>query len=375
MVIKLFSIGAVLLAAVTSLFAVEPIRIGAIYCDSGELAPLDLPSLAGARTAVALCNSSGGIGGIKVELIHLPTASSAESVTASVRTIVDKYPDVAGFVGLSDSGLALAAGREARRAKKVFITSGATSPLLPKQVGGGFFLACFGDNVQAAAAAEWLWHHKGARRVAVLYDPRRIYTRLLQRYFSAAFENRGGTITDVVAVRPGGELELPSGLAGDHAVFLSMETASDAQMVIAKLRAAGFRGPVVGGDGYDNPSAWRGNALARNVFFTTHAFPATGPGAAGPAVLSDFRRAFRGGVPGAFSGLGYDATRLLIAALQGTDGKLTNRVQNGRALAGVTGRIAYAPDSHVPAKPVAIHEAVRPDRTILQLTPAAVPAP
>jgi len=54
---------------------------------------------------------------------------------------------------------------------------------------------------------------------------------------------------------------------------------------------------------------------------------------------------------------------------------LTNRVQNGPALAGVTGRIAYAPDSRVPAKPVAIHEAVRPDRTVLQLTPAAVPAP
>ncbi len=103
MMIKLFSIGAALLAALTSLAAGEPIRIGAIYCDSGELAPLDLPSLAGARTAVALCNSSGGIGGRKVELIHLPTASSAESVAASVRTIVDKYPDVAGFVGLSDS--------------------------------------------------------------------------------------------------------------------------------------------------------------------------------------------------------------------------------------------------------------------------------
>lgn len=375
MMFKFFSIGAVLLAAVSPLAAVESIRIGAIYCDSGELAPLDLPSLAGARTAVALCNQSGGIGGKKVELIHLPTASSAESAAASVRTIVDKYPEVAGFVGLSDSGLALAAGREARRAKKVFLTSGATSPLLPKQVGEGFFLACFGDNVQAAAAAEWLWQNKGARRVAVLYDPRRIYTRLLHRYFSTAFKNRGGTITDEVAIRPGGELELPSGLAGNDAVFLSMETASEAQMVIAKLRAAGFRGPVVGGDGYDNPSAWRGNALARNVFFTTHAFPATGPGAAGPAVLADFRRAFRGGVPGAFSGLGYDATRLLLAALQATDGKLTNRVQNGPALAGVTGRIAYASGSRVPDKPVAIQEAARPGYTILQVTPTAVPAP
>lgn len=363
------------LAAATSWAAAEPVRIGAIYCDSGELAPLDLPSLAGARTAVALGNQSGGIGGRKMELIHVPTGSSAESAAASVRTILKKYPDVAGFVGLSDSGMALAAGREARRAEKVFITSGATSPLLPKQVGAGFFLACFGDNVQAAAAAEWLLQSKGARRAALLYDPRRIYTRLLQRYFRAAFEQGGGQITDRVALHPDKALQLPQGLADNDAVFLAVETASDAMTVMAKLRAAGFRGPVVGGDGYDNPSAWRGKALARDVFFTTHAFPAAGPGAAGPAALSAFRVAFPGGVPGAFSGLGYDATRLLIAALRSVEGKLTARLQDGPALAGVTGRIVYAAGSRVPAKPVAIYDAARPDRPLLQLTPAAVPAP
>jgi len=292
-----------------------------------------------------------------------------------VRTILTKYPDVAGFVGLSDSGLALAAGREARRAKKVFITSGATSPLLPRQVGPGFFLACFGDNVQAAAAAEWLLRSKDARRVAVLYDPDRVYTRLLQRYFIDAFEAGGGKITQRVAFRPGAGLDLPRSLAGNDAVFVSAETALDALAVIANLRAAGFRGPVVGGDGYDNPAAWRGNALSRDVYFTTHAFPAVGLEAAGPAALSDFRRAYRGGVPGAFAGLGYDATRLLIAACRRGEGGLAGHVQNGAPLAGVTGRIAYTSGSRVPAKPVAIYDAARPDRAMLQLTPAVVPDP
>jgi branched-chain amino acid transport system substrate-binding protein len=375
MLIKLSLAGAALIAAVLPLSAAEPIRIGAIYCDSGELAPLDGPSLAGARTAVALANQSGGIDGRKIELVHVPTGSSTEAVAASVRTILAKYPDVAGFVGLSDSGMALAAGREARRAKKVFITSGATSPLLPRQVGPGFFLACFGDNVQAAAAAEWLLRSKGARRVALLYDPRRIYTRLLQGYFAEAFEQGGGRITDRVAIRSGAEWDLPRGLAANDAVFLSVETASDAQTVIAKLRAAGFRGPVVGGDGYDNPAAWRGNELSRDIYFTTHAFPAVGRGAAGPAAVSDFRRGYRGGVPGAFSGLGYDATRLLIAALPARDGQLAGKVQNGPPLAGVTGQIAYAPGDRVPAKPVAIYDAARPDRAMLRLTPAVVPAP
>ena len=373
--IKLSFVGAALIAAVIPLSAAEPIRLGAIYCDSGELAPLDGPSLAGARTAVALANQSGGIGGRKIDLIHVPTGSSAEAAAASVRTILAKYPDVAGFVGLSDSGLALAAGREARRAKKVFITSGATSPLLPRQVGPGFFLACFGDNVQAAAAAEWLFRSKGARRVAVLYDPRRVYTRLLQRYFVEAFVQGGGRVTERVAIRPGAEWELPQGLTANDAVFVSVETASDALTVITKLRAAGFRGPVVGGDGYDNPAVWRGNALSRDVYYTTHAFPAVGRGAAGPAALSDFRRGYRGGVPGAFSGLGYDATRVLLAALEGGDGKLAGKVQNGPPLAGVTGRIAYLPGNRVPAKPVAIYDAARPERAMLQVVPAVVPAP
>jgi hypothetical protein len=130
-----------------------------------------------------------------------------------------------------------------------------------------------------------------------------------------------------------------------------------------------------GGDSYDNASAWCGNALARDVFFTTHGFPATEPGAARPAMLSDFRRALRGGVSGAFSGLGFDATRSLIAALPATHGKLTDRVQNGPALAGVTGRIAYPPGSWVPAKVVALHEASRPDRPMRQLASATVLPP
>ena len=63
------------------------------------------------------------------------------SVTAAVRSALEKNPDIAAFISLSDTDLALAAGREARKAGKVFVTSGATSPLLPGQVGGHFFLA------------------------------------------------------------------------------------------------------------------------------------------------------------------------------------------------------------------------------------------
>ena len=39
------------------------IRLGAVYSTSGDLAPLGVPSLEGAKTAVNQINASGGIGG------------------------------------------------------------------------------------------------------------------------------------------------------------------------------------------------------------------------------------------------------------------------------------------------------------------------
>jgi branched-chain amino acid transport system substrate-binding protein len=349
-----------------------PWKIGAVYCNAGPQKALDEPSWRGAQAAVALRNKSGGINGQPVELIRIATDSSPTSVAAAVRSALQADPDIAAFIGLSDTDLALAAGREARKAGKVFVTSGATSPLLPSQLGGRFFLACFGDNVQAAAAADWL-RAKGAKNVAVIYDRGQTYPRLLGRYFSEAFEAAGGTVTDQIAFRAGESVGLPTDLKSCDAVFVSAETAADAERVIAKLRGAGFTGSVVGGDGYDTPSTWTGNALAKNVFYTTHAYPARGPGAADAATLSAFRANYRGGTPDAFSGLGFDAARVVIDGLARGGKDLAKDIQSRTDVAGVTGAIKYDGGRRIPSKPVAIIDAERPRQILRQVTPSRVP--
>lgn len=358
--------------ALVSTASAAPVKIGAVYCNAGPLKALDEPSWRGAQAAVALRNQSGGINGQPVELIRIAADSTPASVAAAVRSALQTHPDLAAFIGLSDSDLALAAGREARKAGKVFVTSGATSPLLPKQLGKGFFLACFGDNVQAAAAAEWL-RAEGAKKVAVIYDEDKIYTRLLRRYFNQAFTSAGGTVTEQVAMSDGQPVTLPKDLQSCDAVFLSAETAVDAAKVIAKLRASGFTGPVVGGDGYDNPSTWSGNALAKNVFYTTHAYPARGPGAADAATHAAFRANYRGGTPDAFSGLGFDAARVVMDGLARNAKDLPREIQSRTDVAGVTGSIKYPAGQRVPPKPVAIIDAQRPQQVLQQITPSRVP--
>ncbi len=350
-----------------------PVRIGAVYANTGAFAPLDEPSWRGAQAAAALANRSGGT---RVELVRVPYDSTPASAAQAVRSALAKDPSIDAFVGVSDSGVALAAGREVRRAGKVFVTSGATSPLLPSQLGAGFFLACFGDNVQAAAAAEWLLRNKASRKVCILHDASKIYTRLLRRYFEAAFSKGGGTVIESVAFRAGEPAGLPASLNECDAVFLAAGTAADALSVIRKLRAGGFRGPVIGGDGFDAAGVWEGNPLAQNVYYTTHAFPAKGPGAAGAVTLAGLRGNYPGGAPNAFSGLGFDATRILLAALAGDGGKkLAARIQNGAPLAGVTGPIAYVRGRRIPEKPVAIIDVARSRQTLAQITPSYVPAP
>jgi branched-chain amino acid transport system substrate-binding protein len=357
------------------------IRLGAVYSTTGDLAPLGVPSLEGAKAAVDQINASGGIGGEKVILTILPTPSSAYIAGKNIRHAVAKDPAIDAFFGLSDTDLARAAGHAACAAGKVFVTSGATSPRLPAESGPRVFLSCFGDNAQAAVAAGWLAKTKGAKKVALLYDNSRTYTRLLHVYFSEAFRHQGGQITGTMPFKGGTEPKIPPFLLNSDAVYLGSETALEAKPIIKALRAAGFKGPIVGGDGYDAPNAWANSPLAKDVWYTTHAFPAHTQGSASPTATAAFSTTFAAtsGMPAnAFAGLGRDTVLLLATAVHKAHAEkksLVSVLNSTSDFPGVTGAISYKDGSRVPVKPVALVSARSPLAQPIQITPSWVPKP
>jgi len=357
------------------------IRLGAVYSTTGDLAPLGIPSLEGAKTAVRQINAAGGIGGEKVSLTILPTPSSARVASKDVRNAVAKDPSIDAFFGLSDTDLARAAGNAACSREKVFVTSGATSPRLPAQSGPRFFLTCFGDNAQAAVAAEWLAKTRGAKKVALLYDNSETYTKLLHAYFSEAFRHHGGEIIGTLSFVGGTEPKIPAYLLNADAVYLASETVLEAKPIIKALRSAGFKGPIVGGDGYDAPNAWANTPLADDVWYTTHAFPAHTQGAASMTTTASFSTAYAAatGMPAnAFSGLGRDTVLLLATAVHKAhaDKKPLLSVINATSgFPGVTGSISYKDGSRVPVKPVALVSARNSQAQPIQITPSWVPKP
>lgn len=335
-----------------------PITIGAMYNLTGAQKNLDIPSSEGARLAVDQANRRGGVIGHRVEMVLVDGETNPKLITEETGRLIERNPAISGLIGFSDTDMVLAAAGVAAKHRRVFLTSGATSPRLPADVPEYLFLACFGDNVQAAAGAEWAYRHLNARNVAVLFNESTSYTRLLHGYFETRFQQLGGRVLSVQSYRQGNLAPKLQSLRQADMIYLSAYP-NDVTTVIPWLRKSGVTAPILGGDGLDIGDAWKKIPSTRDVYFTTHAYL----GADNPDLrVQRFRKLYAEAHPGkepdAFTALGYDAAQLLMVAVEtagtATPGPVRKALAATKGFQGVTGEISYLDGSRIPAKSVAI---------------------
>jgi branched-chain amino acid transport system substrate-binding protein len=359
----------------------EPVVLGAIYNLTGAQADLDIPSSRGARLAIDGVNRKGGVLGRPVRLVLEDGQSKADVVARKTADLLKKHPSASALFGLSDTDLVLAAAPVAARHKRLFLTSGATSPRLPGQVPTYLFLACFGDNVQAAAGAEWAYKELKARTVSVLFDSSKSYTRLLHGYFQTRWKQLGGKVVSVKSYTPK-DLGPKSvrGLEQADLIYLAAEP-GEVLKAVGLLRAAGLKAPILGGDGLDLRDEWRKAPNVEDVYFTTHAYlGADNPDPRVKAFREAYVRAYPGSTPDAFAALGYDAARLLtdaVARAKSPDpARVLKAMAETRRFQGVTGTMTFAPGSRIPTKSVTILRIEHGRRKFVRvLRPDRVPPP
>ncbi len=147
------------------------------------------------------------------------------------------------------------------------------------------------------------------------------------------------------------------------------------------MRGAGIAAPILGGDGLDIGAAWQQVAQADHVYFTTHAYlGADNPDPRVKAFRAAFAKAYPDKQPDAFSALGYDAARLLLAAIKSAGGTEPEAVRKALAathdFAGVTGTISYRGGSRIPAKSVTVMSVTGGQQSfVTTLLPAKIPPP
>ena len=369
-----------LIAACAGTGAEGPIAIGALYNLTGAQKDLDIPSSEGARLAVDRANKAGGLLGRPVMLRVVDGTSEPKHIAKETEALFEKGPAIAGLIGLSDTDMVLAAAPVAAKHGRVFLTSGASSPRLPAEVPEYLFLACFGDNVQAAAGAEWAYRTLKARTVAVLFNEDTVYTRLLHGYFETRYKQLGGKVLSVQPYRLGSFKVKMASLRKAKLVYLAAYP-DDVVKVIPLLRKAGVTAPILGGDGLDIGAAWKQIPKTRNVYFTTHAYlGADNPDPAVQRFRKLYADVYPNKEPDAFTALGYDSAGLLMAAIEKAGVTAPAAVRQALAATsgyhGVTGTISYRDGSRIPAKSVTIMRIDGGEQQfVANVLPEAIPAP
>jgi branched-chain amino acid transport system substrate-binding protein len=340
------------------------IKVGMIYNMTGAQASLDAPSANGAKLAAKEINAAGGVLGKKIELVAYDGKTDAATIANSATQLTGSDKVVAMF-GFSDSDMTMAAAPIAAKAGIVFVTSGATSPKLPEQVPDYLYLACFGDNVQAAAAAEYSAKSLKAKSVYMLVDKGMEYTLLLGKYFKERFVELGGKAVLEDTYQTGdkdfsAQITKLKGLKAKPDILFISAGPDDIGTIVKQVRDAGVKTPIMGGDGYDTPLLVEvAGAGAENVYFSTHSLMDASLGTdAVKKFIAAYQAEYKTAPENAFAGLGYDTMKLIADAIKragSADAKKLKDALAGTAnLAGVTGSITYQPGSRIPQKGVTI---------------------
>jgi branched-chain amino acid transport system substrate-binding protein len=260
------------------------------------------------------------------------------------------------MMGLSDTDMVLAATPVVARARIPFVTSGATSPKLADEY-NGLFLACFGDNAQAAAGAEYAYNEMDLKTCCLLVDGDMEYARLLSSYFKERYLDLGGKIIMESFVNDSDRKSLSRAVGNESPDMIYLAAGpKEARAMIEVMRKAGIQSPVIGGDSLDSPELRRQD-MGRIVFSTHVLMDGNSSGKE-----REFARAYQAeyGYPpeNAFSALGYDTFNLLAYAIgrAGSDDPqaIFEALENTSGFKGVTGEISYQDGDHIPVKDVTI---------------------
>ena len=364
----------------------KPIKIGAIYNLEGSQASLDTPSVEGVKLALKELNSNGVILGRKLKLVLYDGKSDFATINKAARQLVEK-DKVSLIIGFSDTDMVLAGASIAASSGVVFITSGATSPKLPEQVKDYLFLACFGDNVQASAGAEYAYNTLNLKTAALLVDSQMEYTVLLGKYFTERYVELGGQVV-LQDTYYGGinnysiQVEHIKALNEMPDMLYIAAGPDDIGAIVKQFRESGINVPVFGGDAYDTPLlAEIAGRYANDVYFTTHVFLDENSSIERvKQFVSAYKKEYGKLPENSFTALGYDTVMLAADAIQRAGSEDTNSIVsallNTRNLQLVTGSISFENGSRIPQKSVSI-VSVKEGRLALEavVTPLKVPPP
>ncbi len=322
------------------------IVIGHFASMTGSEATFGRSTDEGLNLAVEEINQAGGIGGKKVKIITYDDKGDAREAGSAVTRLVTRDKVVA-VVGEVASKLSLTGAPICQENGVPMVTPSSTNPKVTK-IGDKIFRVCFIDPFQGWVCAKFARENDKlkATKAAILTDQASPYSVGLQDAFEEAFVKLGGKIVSKQTYQAGDQdfsAQLTSIRSDQPDVIFIPGYYTDVGNIAIQARNLDIKVPLLGGDGWD--SAKLGEIAGKDIegsFYSNH-YSHQDPA---PRV-QDFIKKYKdkyGSTPDGLAALGYDAGRILFAAVQkakslsGDD--IAAELAQTKDFDGVTGKIS-----------------------------------
>lgn len=288
-------------------------------------------------------NEKGGVKGKKIRLITLDDQGKQDEAVAVVTRLITQNKVVA-VIGEVASGLTEAAAPVAQQNKIPMITPSSTNPKITK-IGDYIFRVCFIDPFQGNAMAKFAIEKLQVKKVAVFRDKANLYSIGLADAFTESFTKMGGTIVADLSYQEKdidfkGQLTQIKGKSPE-AIFVPGYY-SEVGLIARQARDMGITVPLMGGDGWDGPRLHEiGKQAINGAYYSNHySTESTEP------QVQEFIKKFQAKyneTPDGMAALGYDAAKILVAAMERTAEVTPQAIRDELAktkdFPGVTGKI------------------------------------
>ena len=321
--------------------AAEPLKLGLLAPLSGAVPTFGQSTKEGTELAVKEWNAKGGVLGRQIELIVEDSQCEADPAVNAANKLISS-DGVKYLVGEVCSKASIPVSEIANSKGVIQISPTSTNVALTVDGDGNtkqfIFRACFIDPFQGKVMAKF-GQGQGFKNAFIMYDQGNDYVRGLAEAFEASFTEMGGTIAGK---------ETYTSTDQDFSAILTKVKDSGADvlylpdyynivnLVGAQAKDKGITLPMMGGDGWDSSDL--DVTAADNGFYSNHYDPAD----TRPIVqewLAKYGAEFKDAdgnpkVPDALATLAYDATNILLAAIEKAGVDDTTKV--AEALAGIS---------------------------------------
>lgn len=334
------------------------ILIGHVASMTGDTATFGQSADKGILLALDEINKEGLVLGKPVKVLTEDDRSVSDEARTATEKLISR-DHVCAILGEIASSRSIQMAPACQDAHIPMLSPGSTNVKVTT-LGDYIFRACFTDEFQGAAMADFAVKNLKVKKYAVLYAANSDYSVGLKDFFNEAAKKLGAEETMELSYSEKSDVDFSAQLTKIRDTkpdaIIATGYYNEAGKIARQARDLGIKVPLIGGDGWDSDQLIKigGDAL-NGCYFSNHYAPDEDRPAV-KAFVDAFQAKYHE-VPDAMAILGYDAMKLMIDAIKragSTDGpKIRDALAATKDFHGAAGDITIDSDRNA-KKPIVI---------------------